>query len=86
MEKIATRMLRVNRFIRNQFKNEKAFDKALREAQTPDANGNISVDALKHFVLTQCKDAIVSQKLAKKDIESFLSAFIYNAYGSTNAD
>ena len=79
-------MLRVNRFIRNQFKNEKAFDKALREAQTPDANGNISVDALKHFVLTQCKDAIVSQKLAKKDIESFLSAFIYNAYGSTNAD
>ena len=27
----------------------------------------------------------MNKKLHKKDIESFLSAFIYNAYGATNA-
>lgn len=29
---------------------------------------------------------MINKKLNKKDIEGFLSAFIYNAYGSTNVD
>jgi hypothetical protein len=77
--------MRVTRFMRKKFENEKKFDKSLKEAQKPDANGNISVDALKNFVLTHCKDAMVEQKLLKRDIESFLSSFVYNTYGSTNA-
>lgn len=52
----------------------------------PDKNGNVSVDQLKDFVLAHCKDEMISKKLNKKDVEGFLSAFIYNAYGSTNAD
>jgi hypothetical protein len=51
----------------------------------PDTNGNISLDALKGFVLNSCKDAMVNKQLAKRDIEGFLSAFIYNAYGTTDA-
>jgi Ca2+-binding EF-hand superfamily protein len=81
-----SRLLRVSRLMRKKYPNEKSMNKALKEAQEPDANGNISVDALKKFVLTECKDALVAQKLAKRDVESFLSAFIYNSYGSTNFD
>ena len=29
---------------------------------------------------------MITKKLNKKDIESFLSSFIYNAYGATNAN
>jgi hypothetical protein len=29
---------------------------------------------------------MVSKKISKKDIEGFLSAFIYNAYGGTSVD
>ena len=36
-------------------------------------------------MLNYCKDDLISKKIHKKDIEGFLSAFIYNAYGSTNA-
>ena len=49
-----------------------------------DKNGNISVDQLKNFVLSCCKDELVNKHLSKKDIEGFLSAFIYNQYGNTN--
>ena len=35
-------------------------------------------------MLHHCKDELLDKKLHKKDIESFLSAFIYNAYGNTN--
>ena len=51
-----------------------------------DKNGNVSVEQLKQFVLTHCKDEMVTKKLTKRDIEGFLSAFIYNAYGSTNVE
>jgi Ca2+-binding EF-hand superfamily protein len=52
----------------------------------PDANGNISVDELKDFVLELCEQDLVEKKLHKKDIEGFLSAFNYNTYGATNID
>ena len=62
-------------------------DKALREGlTTADKNENVSVDDLKNFVLTSCKDQIIHKHIAKKDIEAFLSAFVYNAYGATNVD
>ena len=58
---------------------------ALREAtRVPDKNENISVDDLKTFVINTCKDQIVHKHMTKKDVEAFLSAFIYNAYGATN--
>lgn len=44
------------------------------------------MDDLKTFVLDACKDQIIHKKIAKKDIEAFLSAFVYNTYGATNID
>ena len=60
-------------------------DNALRDAiSVADKNENISVDDLKNFVIATCKDQIVHKQISKKDVEAFLSAFIYNAYGATN--
>ena len=54
--------------------------KALSSQLKTDQNGNVSLDQLKNFVIGSCADAI-----GKKDIEGFLSGFIYNAYGATDA-
>ena len=73
--------------MKRSFGNQNAFDKALRDAvNITDKNNNITVDQLKGFVLETCKDQIIHWKISKKDVEAFLSAFIYNSYGSTNVD
>ena len=45
------KMVRVSRFMKKKYTNEKQFNKALKAVAPADANGNISVDALKNFVL-----------------------------------
>lgn len=40
---------------------------------------------MKNFVVAHCKNELVTKKLHKKDVEGFLSAFIYNAYGTTDS-
>ncbi len=51
----------------------------------PDKNGNVSVDAMKQFVISHCQNEMMQKKITKQDVEGFLSAFVYNAYGATNA-
>jgi hypothetical protein len=51
-----------------------------------DKNGNISVDEIKNWVLQACKEQMVQRNINKKDVEAFLSAFNYNAYGATNIE
>lgn len=51
----------------------------------PDKNGNVSVDDMKQFVIGHCQNEMVTKKITKQDVEGFLSAFVYNAYGATNA-
>ena len=59
-------------------------EQTVNEQLNADKNGNVSVDQFKNFVLEHCKDEMKNKKVTKRDIEGFLSAFIYNAYGSTN--
>ena len=49
-----------------------------------DRNGNVNVAELKNFVLTTLKDDILAKRVTKRDIEGFLSSFIYNGYGETD--
>jgi len=51
-----------------------------------DKNGNTSVEDIKNFVLTTLKDDIMAKRLSKRDIEGFLSSFIYNTYGETDRE
>ena len=57
LDQIESRLVKVGRHLKRTFGNEKAMDLALREATSVvDKNGNISVDDLKQFVLTHCKE------------------------------
>ena len=48
------------------------------------ANGNVSVDQLRDFVLGICEEDLIEKRISKRDVEGFLSAFSYNNYGATN--
>lgn len=85
LDQIEHRLVRVSRLLKRSFGSEKALSKALRDSVTfIDKNDNFSVDDLKMFVLTSCKDHIAHKNISKQDVESFLSALVYNAYGATN--
>lgn len=57
LDSIESRLVKVGRHLKRVFGNEQAMDKALKEATSQlDKNGNISVDDLKLFVLTHCKE------------------------------
>lgn len=87
LDQIENRLAKVGRFLKRTFANEKALDKALRESlPMEDKHDNVSVDDLKNFVLDTCKEQIINKRISKKDVEAFLSAFIYNAYGATNIE
>jgi hypothetical protein len=84
LDNIESRLQRVTRYLKRHFGSERALDQALKDnLAEQDKNGNLSVDDLKTFILTTCKDQIIHRHLNKKDVEAFLSAFNYNAYGAT---
>lgn len=41
---------------------------------------------MRDFILGVCEQDLLCQKITKKNIEGFLSAFSYNTYGSTNVN
>ena len=47
-------------------------------------HGDLTVDEFKTFLIDTCGTAMLSQKLSKKDLEGFMSSFVYNTQGSTN--
>ena len=88
LDQIDQRLHKVTRHLKRAYGTEGKLDSALKEAVggDPDKNGNVSVDELKSWVLLACKEQMVQRNIGKKDIEAFLSAFKYNAYGATNID
>jgi hypothetical protein len=56
----------------------------LREKAGCDANGNLSLDDFKAFVVESCREELIARRVSKGDIEGFLSAFVYNDHGSTD--
>lgn len=77
-------MIKINRKLKKIFLSESDFDNKLKTEITADKNGNVSVDQLRDFILDVVENDMVNRKVLKRDIEGFLSAFSYNAYGSTN--
>lgn len=56
----------------------------MKEKAGFDANGNLSLDDFKAFVVDSCREELIARRVSKGDIEGFLSAFVYNAHGSTD--
>ena len=77
-------MIKVNRKLKKQFGDITKLQDKINQELTADSNGNVSVDQLKDFVISLCAQDMIDKKLSKRDIEGFLSAFSYNAYGATN--
>ena len=86
LENIHKRLVKVNRHFQRLFQSQEQLDKAIKDNCVSDKNGNITVDQFKQFVLTHLKDDMINKHINKKDVEGFLSAFIYNAYGATNVN
>lgn len=90
LDNIDKRLHKVTRHLKRVYGNEAKLDQALKEAigdgDHQDKNGNVSVDELKDWLLQACKDQMVQRNINKKDVEAFLSAFNYNAYGATNIE
>jgi len=86
IESIENKMIKVNRKIKRVFKDENELDSKIKECVTADANGNVSVDQLRDFVLELVEDDMINKRVTKRDVEGFLSAFSYNTYGATNVD
>lgn len=81
---IEKRLVKVNRFLKDKFVNKDTFVKQLKEKAGADANGNLSLDDFKAFVVDSCRDELIARRVSKADIEGFLSAFVYNNHGSTD--
>jgi len=64
--------------LKKKFGDEGKLIEKLNQAVNPDKHGNVTVDALKDFILRECEEELVGRKFTKKDIEGFLSAFNYN--------
>jgi Ca2+-binding EF-hand superfamily protein len=58
----------------------------VKEELQADSNQNVTVDQLRDFILGIVEPAMIDQKITKRDVEGFLSAFSYNAYGATNIE
>ncbi len=83
-ESIEKKLIKMNRVLQRKFKDRAEFETALRKHDV-DKNGNLSVDELKAFVVETCREDLIARDVSKQDIESFLSAFVYNKYGGTDA-
>ena len=62
------------------------FSEQAKKELVHDANGNVSVDHLRDYILRICEQDLIDRRVLKKDVEGFLSAFNYNCYGATNID
>lgn len=79
-------MIKVNRYLQDKFGSAEALTSHLREHADKDKNGNLTVEEFKQFVKESCKQELIDRKIQKRDVEGFLSAFVYNKYGATNID
>jgi len=84
IENIEKRMIKINRRIKKNFKDQAEVENKIKETLKADQNGNVSVDQLRDFILEIMEKDLLERRVAKRDVEGFLSAFNYNAYGATN--
>ena len=86
IEHIEKRTIKVNRRLKKQFPTHALFSEQAKKELVHDANGNVSVDHLRDYILKICEQDLIDRRVLKKDVEGFLSAFNYNCYGATNID
>lgn len=79
-------MIKINRYIQDKFGSEDNLTTQLKSFADKEKNGNVTVDQFKEFLTATLSKELLDRKVSKRDIEGFLSAFVYNKYGATNVD
>ena len=83
---IKNRSSKLNRMLKNRFKTQDAFTTHLKNNADIDKNGTIDLNEFKSLILNTFRNEIEDSVVGKKDIEAFLSSFIYNKHGHTSID
>lgn len=82
-EDIKKRSSKLNRMLKQKFKTQQALTSHLKDKIDVDKNGIINLNEFKSLIINTFKDEIENSTVDKKDIEGFLSNFVYNKYGYT---
>jgi len=86
LEMIERQMVKVNRFMQDKFGSQESLSQQIRAFAEKEKNGNINVDQFKDFLQASLSQEIKDRRISKKDLEGFLSAFVYNKYGATSIE
>lgn len=83
LDAIEKRTLAVHRHLRKKFPKAKEFNNKLSGLVKIEKRGTIDVNQLRDAIVEICDDELTEQKLVKRDIEAFLSSYLFNQHGHT---
>ena len=86
LQLINIRTIKMHRILKNKFTTEEALRHQIQTDLQQDSYGNVKLKELEDFFLKNCRDEILTRKIGRRDIEGFLSSFVYNQYNMTNLD
>jgi hypothetical protein len=82
-EEIKSKSSKINRLLKKHFKTQDALTRHLKEKVDVDKNGTIDLNEFQSLIIDTFKDKIEDNTIGKKDVEAFMSNFVYNQYGYT---
>ena len=65
LEEAEKRVVKMNRLMRDKFKNQDALAKALKDKTGADANGNLEQQDFVAFVVDSCREELIDRKVNK---------------------
>eukprot|EP00826_Nyctotherus_ovalis_P047116 TRINITY_DN5378_c0_g1_i15.p1 TRINITY_DN5378_c0_g1~~TRINITY_DN5378_c0_g1_i15.p1 ORF type:complete len:702 (+),score=188.58 TRINITY_DN5378_c0_g1_i15:221-2326(+) len=84
LERIFANTLKVSRILQAKYKTAETLSKDLRQKLPFDCNGNVKSKDFENYLLNACKEELKKRELSRKDLEGFLSAFVYSVHRTTD--
>jgi len=84
LDHIIRKTIKVARLLKSKYKSKDMLSKEIKE--NCDEYGNVNVKALEEYLLNICKTELDKRVISRKDIEGFLSSFVYNASKMTDGE
>eukprot|EP00831_Metopus_contortus_P001674 TRINITY_DN10601_c0_g1_i2.p1 TRINITY_DN10601_c0_g1~~TRINITY_DN10601_c0_g1_i2.p1 ORF type:complete len:208 (+),score=58.51 TRINITY_DN10601_c0_g1_i2:127-750(+) len=83
---IVKRTLKVSRILQARFGSVDKFNEDLKTKLEGDSYGNVAASELEKYFSDTLKDNLNKREVSRRDLEGFLSAFLYNRYKMTNVN
>jgi len=84
LEKIFAKAVKVSRVLQAKFKTSESLGNDLKGKLNADINGNIKSKDFENYLLNICKEELKKRELSRRDLEGFLSAFVYSVHKTTD--